>query len=156
MCIRDRVFALPETANAVAAPNSNVKKLRWLDVYKRQGKELDTKKGLNWYDYGARMYDAALGRWHVVDPLAEKYYSVSPYNYCMNNPVNAIDSNGEKIVFVNGFLGFGSPTGGSAYWGGTNSSFVRGAQAFLQDKMCIRDSLQWRNGTRLCREWNHR
>ena len=102
--------------------------------YKYNGKELDTKKGLNWYDYGARMYDAALGRWHVVDPLAEKYYSVSPYNYCMNNPVNAIDSNGEKIVFVNGFLGFGSPTGGSAYWGGTNSSFVRGAQAFLQDK----------------------
>ena len=118
--------------------------------YKYNGKELDTKKGLNWYDYGARMYDAALGRWHVVDPLAEKYYSVSPYNYCMNNPVNAIDSNGEKIVFVNGFLGFGSPTGGSAYWGGTNSSFVRGAQAFLQDKSTYFANIEynyWRSST---------
>ena len=118
--------------------------------YKYNGKELDTKKGLNWYDYGARMYDAALGRWHVVDPLAEKYSSVSPYNYCMNNPVNAIDSNGEKIVFVNGFLGFGSPTGGSAYWGGTNSSFVRGAQAFLQDKSTYFANIEynyWRSST---------
>ena len=118
--------------------------------YKYNGKELDTKKGLNWYDYGARMYDAALGRWHVVDPLAEKYHSVSPYNYCMNNPVNAIDSNGEKIVFVNGFLGFGSPTGGSAYWGGTNSSFVRGAQAFLQDKSTYFANIEynyWRSST---------
>ena len=118
--------------------------------YKYNGKELDTKKGLNWYDYGERMYDAALGRWHVVDPLAEKYYSVSPYNYCMNNPVNAIDSNGEKIVFVNGFLGFGSPTGGSAYWGGTNSSFVRGAQAFLQDKSTYFANIEynyWRSST---------
>ena len=118
--------------------------------YKYNGKELDTKKGLNWYDYGARMYDAALGRWHVVDPLAEKYYSVSPYNYCMNNPVNAIDSNGEKIVFVNGFLGFGSPTGGSAYWGGTNSSFVRGTQAFLQDKSTYFANIEynyWRSST---------
>lgn len=58
--------------------------------YKYNGKELDAKKGLNWYDYGARHYDAALGRWHVVDPLTEKYYSASPYDYCMNNPMNAI------------------------------------------------------------------
>ena len=49
--------------------------------YKYNGKELDNKKGLNWYDYGARHYDAALGRWFVVDPLAEKYYAWSPYAY---------------------------------------------------------------------------
>ena len=62
--------------------------------YKYNGKELDTKKGLNWYDYGARHYDATLGRWFVVDPLAEKYYSSSPFVYCGNNPINYIDFNG--------------------------------------------------------------
>ena len=59
--------------------------------YKYNGKELDNKKGLNWYDYGARHYDATLGRWFVVDPLAEKYYSSSPFVYCGNNPINRID-----------------------------------------------------------------
>ena len=47
--------------------------------YKYNGKELDTKKGLNWYDYGARHYDASLGRWFAVDPLAERMYAWSPY-----------------------------------------------------------------------------
>ena len=64
--------------------------------YKYNGKELDRKGGLDWYDYGARYYDAALGRWHAVDPMAEKYYSVSPYAYCFNNPVKFIDPSGEK------------------------------------------------------------
>lgn len=59
--------------------------------YKYNGKELDTKNGLNWYDYGARHYDAALGRWLVVDPLAEKYLADTPYAYCGGNPINRID-----------------------------------------------------------------
>ena len=57
--------------------------------YKYNGKELDTKKGLNLYDYGA------LGRWHVVDPLAEKMGAWSPYGYCYNNPMRYIDPNGQ-------------------------------------------------------------
>ena len=68
-----------------------------LQPYKYNGKELDTKAVLNWYDYGARHYDAALGRWHVVDPLAEKYYSTSPYAYCLNNPVKLLDPDGRRV-----------------------------------------------------------
>ena len=62
--------------------------------YKYNGKELDTKKGLNWYDYGARHYDAALGRFATVDPSSESYYETSPYAYCGNNPVVRIDPTG--------------------------------------------------------------
>ena len=70
--------------------------------YKYNGKELETKKGLNWYDYGVRRYDAVLGRWHKIDPMTEKYYSVSPYAYCSSNPVNAIDYQGKLVIFING------------------------------------------------------
>ena len=62
--------------------------------YKYNGKELDVKKGLNWYDYGARHYDAALGRFTTVDPLSERYYSIGMYAYCNNNPVRYIDPTG--------------------------------------------------------------
>ena len=62
--------------------------------YKYNGKELDRMHGLDWYDYGARHYDAALGRWTTMDPLAEKYYDISPYAYCGNNPINYFDPDG--------------------------------------------------------------
>mgnify|MGYP000479945629 CR=1 FL=1 len=68
--------------------------------YKYNGKELDRKNGLDWYDYGARMYDAALGRWHAVDPMNEKYYSWSPYTYCKNNPVLRIDLDGKDDYVI--------------------------------------------------------
>ena len=57
----------------------------------------DSKKGLNWYDYGARHYDAVLGRFTTNDRFAEKYYSMSPYQYGANSPVGNIDVNGDSI-----------------------------------------------------------
>ena len=68
-----------------------------IQPYKYNGKELDTKNGLNWYDYGARQYDVAIGRWNAVDPMAEKYYWISPYTYCAGNPLKYIDLKGDSI-----------------------------------------------------------
>ena len=68
-----------------------------MQPYKYNGKELDAKKGVNWYDYGARHYDAVLGRFTTNDRFAEKYYSMSPYQYGANSPVGNIDVNGDSI-----------------------------------------------------------
>lgn len=55
--------------------------------YKYNGKELDQKHGLNWYDYAARYYDPGINRTPTQDPYAENYYSWSPYAYVLNNPL---------------------------------------------------------------------
>ena len=69
--------------------------------YKFGGKELDRTSGLDAYDFGARMYFADRMQWGTVDPLCEKYYSVSPYGYCLNNPVRYIDPNGKHVYTIN-------------------------------------------------------
>ncbi len=65
--------------------------------YKYNGKELQEEHSLNWYDYGARNYDAAVSRFWTIDPLAEKYNTQSSYVYADNNPVLFRDINGMGV-----------------------------------------------------------
>ncbi len=67
--------------------------------YMYNGKELNENLGLDWYDYGARWYDAAVGRWGQVDPRAENNFAQNPYIYCSNNPVARIDPDGNDDIF---------------------------------------------------------
>ncbi|MEO1516296.1 MAG: RHS repeat-associated core domain-containing protein, partial [Bacteroidota bacterium] len=64
--------------------------------YQYNGKELNEDFGLEWLDYGARWYEAAIGRWHAVDPLADVRIQVnkSPYSYTWNNPIRLVDPDG--------------------------------------------------------------
>ncbi len=82
--------------------------------YKFGGKELLTTNGLNEYDFGARNYYPAVPGFTKPDPMSEKYYWLSPYLYCANNPVNAFDPDGNIVIFVNG-MHFGDG-GSSKYW----------------------------------------
>ena len=66
--------------------------------YKYNGKELDRMHGLDSYDYGARWMSD--GRFCTPDPHAINYVGVSPYAYCENNPMNAIDKNGEDSYYL--------------------------------------------------------
>ena len=63
--------------------------------WKYNGKELQTTGELGYLDYGARMYDAGLGRWFCADPEAESRFVLTPYHYCSNNPLLLVDKDGK-------------------------------------------------------------
>jgi RHS repeat-associated protein len=71
-----------------------------LQAYKFEGKELDRTFGLDNYDIHARQYFAMAPMWDRIDPMAEEHPQFSPYGYCMGDPVNLGDYDGESIYFV--------------------------------------------------------
>lgn len=64
----------------------------------QQNREFSDGSGLDCYDYGARFYDNQTGKWSVIDPNTEKYFSASPYSYASDNPVIFLDPNGKDAV----------------------------------------------------------
>ena len=96
--------------------------------YKYNGKELDRKNGLNCYDYGARQYDAVLGRWTTVDPMSETCYKYSPFIYCNNCPVKYIDPDGNSTQIPPFVFGGANPiltTGSRITMLGTTDKVLR-------------------------------
>ena len=68
--------------------------LTGVNRYKFGGKETLEPVSLDMLDFGARFYDPRIARWNTQDPLAEKYFSLSPYNYCAGNPITLVDPTG--------------------------------------------------------------
>ncbi|MFS4469603.1 DUF6443 domain-containing protein [Maribacter sp. 2210JD10-5] len=79
--------------NNVVSANSN----SVASKFRYNGKEIQEELGLDMYDYGARFYDPALGRWFTPDAMAEKYYDQSVYTYTVNNPILFIDPDGNQV-----------------------------------------------------------
>ena len=109
--------------------------------YKFNGKQFDEETGL--YYYGARYMNPVTSLWYGVDPLAEKYKSIGAYVYCSANPIRLIDSDGKKILFVNGYWNgsigsiIGSSSAGEKYWG---NGFADAARSFFKDYSQINSS----------------
>ena len=109
--------------------------------YKFNGKLFYEETGL--YYYGARYMNPVTSLWYGVDPLAEKYKSIGAYVYCSANPIRLIDSDGKKILFVNGYWNgsigsiIGSSSAGEKYWG---NGFADAARSFFKDYSQINSS----------------
>ena len=87
-------FVARETSPGVSAMVPMIHVTDQTNRFRYNSKEEQFRFGTPYIDYGARQYDPILGRWFAQDPLSEKYYGISPYAFCHNNPINRIDPDG--------------------------------------------------------------
>ena len=100
--------------------------------YLYNGKEIQMDFDLGWYDYGARFYDPALGRWHVLDPLAEEAYSWTPFRYGFNNPLSYTDPTGMLEDWV-------EKDDGTVYWDdkATSQETTKKGETYLGENVVV-------------------
>lgn len=110
--------------------------------YKFNGKELDEETGLLYY--GARFFDPKRVLWYSTDPMEVKYPNVTSYGYTMGNPVNAIDYEGQLIIFINGQ--HGGSGGSRAYWNGLDARIMN----WVGDLNPCMSMVPWEGGRTLC------
>jgi RHS repeat-associated protein len=85
--------------------------------YTYNGKEIDDELGLEWFHYGARMYDPVIGRWNAVDPMAHVQESISTYAFSLNSPIIYSDPDGSLPILINGRAACRNCRGNDNYWG---------------------------------------
>ena len=99
--VTEPLEATVASTSSATATGSATSQNRWLFSGKESQSFLSASIPL--LDFGARMYDPITARWTAQDPLAEKYYAVSPYAYCLGNPISLFDPNGTDVWTVDAF-----------------------------------------------------
>lgn len=88
------------SSKAITAPTYPENNIRY-NSKELQASEFADGTGLEWYDYGARMYDPQIGRWHAIDNASKDFYNLTPFGYCANNPIANVDVDGNTHIPIN-------------------------------------------------------